>query len=271
MLLVQISDTHLREDGGHPRHDPLQALRRAVRAINAMTPRPDAVLLTGDVLDRAGCDYGPALAVLAALRVPLLPLPGNHDRGPAFRAAFAGHVDFAAGHQSFAVDLAGQRVIGLDSCAADGSALIDAARRDWLAARLAEGEGPAVLALHHPPFATGIPRLDRDPFPGAEALGALIATAPRPCRLLAGHTHRAIATSWAGVAASTAPALGHALALSLVPGAPHAHVAEPPAFQLHAFRDGNWITHTLNLGHAAAAEGFAGPLAPEAAARLVDP
>lgn len=276
MLLVQISDTHLRQDAADPRHAPLPALARAVAAINAMRPRPDGVVFTGDLLDRSAADPAAGLAVLDRLQVPLLPLPGNHDRGVAFRAALSGRIlggqgRFAPGHQSFAVPLAGHLVIGLDSCATDGSGCLDDARLGWLAARLAEGDGPALLALHHPPFATGIPRLDAEPMIGAEGLAAVLRASRRVTRLVCGHTHRAIATRFAGIEASSAPALGHVLALSLLPGAPHAHVAEPPGFQIHLARGDAWITHTVTLGHAAPATGFAGPLSAEAAARLIDP
>lgn len=276
MLLAQITDTHLRADGAHPRHDPAAALDRAVRVLNAMRPAPDAVVLTGDVIDRAAPGYGPALAALDRLAAPLLALPGNHDRAGPFRAAFgpaleARGIALTEGHFSFAVPVAGHVVLGLDTTSAEGPARLDADRLDWLARALAGAEAPVVLALHHPPFALGIPRLDRDPFEGAAALERLVRASGKVARVIAGHSHRAVSRLWAGVQASTAPALGHALALSLVPGAPHAHVAEPPGLQLHLSQGGDWITHTLLLPDDAPPEGFSGPLATADAARLVGP
>jgi 3',5'-cyclic AMP phosphodiesterase CpdA len=275
MLLAQITDTHLRADGAHPRHDPALALERAVRVLNAMRPRPDAVVLTGDVLDRTAADYSQALALLARLEPPLLPLPGNHDRAAPFRAAFAPvlarqGITLAEGHFSLAAPVAGHLVVGLDTTADDGGAALGSERLAWLAGVLDGARAPVVLALHHPPFALGIPRLDRDPFAGRDGLERVLRASGRLVRVIAGHSHRAVSRTWAGAPASTAPALGHALALSLVAGAPHAHTAEAPGLQLHLAQGGDWITHTLALPDDRPPQGFGTPLGPEAAA-LVGP
>lgn len=271
MILVQLTDLHLRADRRAPRHEVLGALTSAVDVINRMKPQPDAVLFTGDLIERSTHDYSPVLAALRALRVPLLPLPGNHDDTAAFRAAFARDAEYAAGHLSFARPLCGGMLIGLDSNAADGTALLDTRRLDWLAGMLKRADAPTVVALHHPPFATGIPRADAAPFPGAAALKELIARSPCVVRLLAGHTHRNISTLWAGVQASTAPPLGHALALSLLPDGGHAHSAEAPALQIHLIEGRTCITHTLSLSPRDPVEGMTTALSPAQRAMFIAP
>lgn len=265
MLLVQITDPHLRADGVNPRHDPVRALAAAVAAVNRMRPRPDLVVLTGDILDRSNRDHGPAVEILSDLRVPLLPLTGNHDDPAAFRAAFGACADYAPDHVSAVVPLAGGAVIALDSNDGRGGAGLDPTRLAWLAGALARNAGPVVLALHHPPFLTGIPRLDRAAFAGRDRLETAV-RGSNVVRLLAGHTHRAISADWAGIPASTCPALGHALALSLDPESPHAHSAEAPAMQLHLIRAGGCVTHTVSPG---AVRGFA-PLTQAQRAALID-
>lgn len=267
MLLVQISDLHWRDDGAWPRHDPVRALERAFALVAAMRPAPDAIVFTGDVIDRSAVGYDAVARLLAAAPVPLLPLAGNHDRAEGFRAAFGYLADFAPGHLSFAAPLGEGLLVGLDSNGPGGKPGLDAARLDWLARVLDGQRVPVVLALHHPPFPTGIPRLDADAFPGTGALADLVATSA-VCRVIAGHSHRAIHTLWAGVPASTAPALGHALALSLVEGAPHAHSAEPPGLHLHRMLDGQVVTHSVSLVDGSA-RGFAGPLEDGARALLI--
>lgn len=274
MLLVQISDTHLRTTPAPPRHDPALSLAQAVTLLNTMAPRPDLIVFTGDVIDRAATDYSAAVQALRRLSAPLLVLPGNHDRAAPFRAAFAGlqaggSVSFAAGHQSVVATIADHVVIGLDSTSEEGPALLDDARLAWTEQALADARGPVVLALHHPPFAVGIPRLDRAAFPGAARLEALVRASGKVTRVIAGHSHRAVHGLWAGVQASTAPALGHALALSFHTEAPHAHTAEPPGLHLHLMRDGAWMTHTVLLGNTAPPSGFATALSAEQMARLV--
>src|SRR3546814_6275467 len=51
-----------------------------------------------------------------------------------------------------------------------GSGELCAVRLDWLTARLAEAPArPTIVALHHPPFPTGIPESDRGGLGGRSA------------------------------------------------------------------------------------------------------
>jgi len=245
-LIAQITDPHLRDDGADPCHDPAQAMRGAFARIAAMARRPDAILLTGDIIDRSAAGYAHALPLLRAAPVPLLPMPGNHDPAPAFRAAFADWAAFAPGHLSYTRRLGDVVVIALDSTLPDGRGGVDAARLDWLAGALAGARAPVVLALHHPPFPTHAPHLDRAGFAEAGALAELIADSA-VCRVIAGHSHRAIQTLWAGRMCSTARAIGHGLSLSLSGDHPHRPVDTPPGFDLHLFRNGQTASHEVLL------------------------
>ena len=53
MLIVQISDTHLKREGEllYGRLDTQGFLERAVAHVNALDPRPDVVLATGDLVE----------------------------------------------------------------------------------------------------------------------------------------------------------------------------------------------------------------------------
>lgn len=53
MLLAQISDLHIKRPGqlAYRRVDTAAALARCVAKLNALVPRPDAVLVTGDLTD----------------------------------------------------------------------------------------------------------------------------------------------------------------------------------------------------------------------------
>lgn len=271
MIIVQLSDAHLRADGRYPRHDPANAIETAIAVINRMRPRPDGVLFTGDLIDRSTRDYGPVAALLAPLTVPLLPLAGNHDDAGRFREAFADRADYAEEHLSFVHDCGAGRVIGLDSNGPDGIAALDDARLDWLARRLADDTRPVLLGLHHPPFPTGMPRYDDAPFPGADALMRLLEPHARRLRLVAGHTHRPVSGIHRGIAVSTAPPLGYSLALSLVTEAPHAHTPEAPAMQIHRLDGQGCVSHTLPLTPHDAPEGMTGPIDDAGRARIIAP
>lgn len=244
MLLAQITDPHLRDDGADPRHDPAAALRRAFAGIAQMDMRPDAVVLTGDIIDRSAAGYDHVLPLLREAPVPLLPMPGNHDRAAEFRAAFAGWADFARDHLSFTRAVGGALLVALDSTMPDGGGGVDAARLGWLQRALDTAAAPVVLALHHPPFPTHVPHLDRSGFAGAGDLARLI-TGSRVCRLVAGHSHRAIQTTWAGIPASTAPAIGHGLTLSLTGKHAHTPSDAPPGFELLHLRSGVMVSHLI--------------------------
>ena len=92
MLIAQISDLHFLPKGmlGFGRIDVAGCLERAIDHLNALQPRPDAVLITGDLTNGSGANvWAELLGMLARLTAPIYPLPGNHDDREQMRAAFA--------------------------------------------------------------------------------------------------------------------------------------------------------------------------------------
>jgi 3',5'-cyclic-AMP phosphodiesterase len=243
-LIAQITDLHLRDDDADPCHDPAQAMLDAFAMIAAMDQRPDAIVLTGDIIDRSALGYGRAQSLLRHAPVPLLPMPGNHDRPQEFRDAFAGWADFAPNHLSFTHQIGDAVLIALDSNLSGGKGGVDGIRLRWFEDALAHVTGPVILALHHPPFWTGAPHLDKDGFAGAAQLAQLIAGGP-VCRVIAGHSHRSMQTLWAGVVASTCAAISHGLSLSLTKRHPHQPVCLPPTYELHLAKAGSFVSHQI--------------------------
>lgn len=245
-LIAQLTDPHLRDDGADPFHDPAAALLQTFAQIAAMDIRPDAIVLTGDIVDRSATGYAHALPLLRRSPVQLWPMPGNHDDPAGFRIAFDGWADFAPDHLSYTAPIADLQLVALDSTLSDGSFGLDSARLDWLAGVLGHSRRPILLALHHPPFATGAPHLDEPGFQNADALSRLIArSAVR--RIITGHSHRAMQTIWAGCLSSTAPAIGHGLSLSLSGAERHKPVQMPPSFDLHTIGPKSCVSHQIKL------------------------
>src|SRR5436305_1998369 len=82
MLIAQISDMHVKAEGKQlfRRIDTAGYLERAVAHVNALDPRPDIVLATGDLVDGGKPDeYAQLRRLLAPLAMPLYMIPGNHD------------------------------------------------------------------------------------------------------------------------------------------------------------------------------------------------
>ncbi|GLU32542.1 phosphodiesterase [Trinickia caryophylli] len=253
MLLAQISDLHIKRPGAlaYRRVDTAAALARCVHRLNALDPRPDAIVITGDLVDLGSIEeYRHLAALLAPLRIPYYLLVGNHDNRAALREVFSDHAYLATGSEfvQYSVDIGPLKLVALDSQTPGQSpgTLCDA-RLAWLERALQAAAGaPVVVALHHPPFVSGIGHMDRqrlDPA-AAERLAAVIARFPNVERVICGHVHRPIVTRFAGTIASAVPAPAHQVALDLRRDAPSAFRLEPPAFALHLLDDDNrLVTH----------------------------
>ncbi|MGI4985164.1 MAG: phosphodiesterase [Janthinobacterium lividum] len=258
--LIQITDLHIKRPGAlaYGEVDSAAFLRRAIARLNTLSPRPDAVVITGDLVDSGNLDeYLHLASLLDVLELPCHLLVGNHDARESLRQVFgevAGGGDFI----QYSVDIGALRLIALDSLDAGCSGgTLCAARLAWLAEALEDArERPVIVALHHPPFRTGIGHMDRALLDerSSAALAALIARYPNVERLIAGHLHREIHRRFAGTLASTAGSVAHQVCLDLRPDAPSAFTMEPPTYVVHRWSaDGGLVSH---LGYV---DTYAGP------------
>ncbi len=229
-------------------------LRAAIAEVNALRPRPDVVLATGD-LTHAGAveEYAMLRELLDELDAPVYLLPGNHDDRDNLRAVF-GDQDYlpAAGEfLHYAVERFPVRLIGLDTVVPGRAGGELCGRRlAWLEETLAAApDRPTVIFMHHQPFRTGIEHMDVIGLEGAEAFGRLVERHPRIERILCGHVHRPIQARWRGTLASTAPSTAHQVVLDLRPGAAGTFALEPPGYQVHFWSaDTGIVSHTATIG-----------------------
>ena len=135
MLIAQLSDLHIKLPGrlAYKKVDTAAMLAEAVRRINALVPRPDLLLITGDLTDIGSPEeYAWLRELLASLTMPMFVVPGNHDEREAMRAAFADGGYFPPqGFLNFALDCGDLRVVGLDTLVVSHSE-----RRGYLARNL---------------------------------------------------------------------------------------------------------------------------------------
>ncbi|WP_321898117.1 phosphodiesterase [Paraburkholderia heleia] len=253
MLLAQISDLHIKPPGAlaYRRVDTAASLARTIARLNALTPRPDAVLMTGDLVDQGSVEeYRHLKTLLDTFEIPYWLLIGNHDAREPLREVFADRPELREGGAfiQYAVDLGPLRVIALDSMQPGQSAgTLCAERLAWLAQQLDAARGkPAIVALHHPPFDCGIGHMDaiRLDDSAAQAFEALVARHPNVERVLCGHVHRPMFVRFGGTIAAAVPAPAHQVTLDLAPDAPSTFTLEPPAFALHRYdAQGGIVTH----------------------------
>ncbi len=256
MLIAQITDTHVSVPGGslERNYDTSGHLARAVRHLNALDPRPDLVLLTGDTVDVGTPEeYARLRGILAGLAAPLYVIPGNHDDRDGMRQAFADHAYLPrAGFLHYTIDNWPVRLVGLDThVPGESGGALCPARIAWLADRLDEARArPTVIFMHHPPFRTGLSVMDSIGLRGADELAGVVAQHRQVRQIIAGHIHRPIATAFAGTLATVSPSTAHQAALDLPPAARVAAVMEPPAVTLLYWDDaaGELIHHLSYIG-----------------------
>jgi 3',5'-cyclic-AMP phosphodiesterase len=268
MLVAQITDTHVLAAGKlyHSPHraipadaapgwsyiDTAACLQRAIAALNALTPRPDVIVVTGDLTDHGGVEeYANLRAILAAARMPVFVIPGNHDSREGLRDTFAadGYLP-AEGFLHYAVEGYKLRIVALDThIHGEHGGLLCAERLDWLDRTLAASDQPTLVMMHHPPFPTGIEHMDHHALRNPAEFAEIVRRHPQVERILCGHLHRTIDHRFAGTIAGTCPSTAHQLVLDINPGAPAEFAFEPPGYQLHFWRDGvGLVTHTAIFG-----------------------
>jgi len=243
MIIAQISDTHIKRKGRLLHHmiDTARYLKRAVKRLNHLDPRPDVVLATGDLVESGKPkEYKRLRKLLADLEIPLFVIPGNHDDRANFREAFADHTYLPKNgpYVQYVIEQYPVRLIALDSTAdGESGGELDDVRLRWLETRLGEQPSrPTILFLHHPPFKTGIKPVDALGFRGVDEFAALVQRHPQVMRVIAGHIHRPLQVPWAGTYASTAPSTAHQVVLDLRERRPLGFVLEPPGFTLHVWQ-----------------------------------
>jgi 3',5'-cyclic-AMP phosphodiesterase len=258
LLIAQISDLHIKQPGerAYQQVDTAAALTRCVKELNRLRPRPDLVVISGDLVDTPlAAEYDHLKKLLAPLEIEFAAIPGNHDNRDLMRAALPG-----LGYAQPAGALNSMRKVGaVDIVLLDSTVSgrhhgeLDAATLQWLDTMLgASTTRPALLFVHHPPFVTGIAHMDEINMHNAGDLAAIVGRHPRVRIVAAGHVHRPTLTTFAGVAATICPAPNHAVALDLDGHLPASFMIEPPAFHVHAYfageSFGRIVTHSVPIG-----------------------
>jgi 3',5'-cyclic AMP phosphodiesterase CpdA len=221
-----------------------------------MSPRPDLVVISGDIANSAlPEEYERASSLLGDLQMPFAAIPGNHDRRIPMRRALPDPSYGAAESALNAMRSIGEVDVLLIDSTVPGAAHgeLDAATLAWLDSALAaSATRPALLFLHHPPFDTGIVYTDAIRLRNADALAALLKRHPRTLLVAAGHVHRAAQTVFAGISATICPAGEQAVLLEFAPRWPEVYKIEPPALHLHAWLPGEGfgsvVTHVVPIG-----------------------
>lgn len=237
-IVAQLSDPHVRVGRGD--RPASRSLAAAVGAIGALDPTPDAVIVSGDLVEHGDArEYVRVRELLAPLRMPCHVLPGNHDDRDALRAHFPVPADPNSEFVQYAVGCGALRLLVCDTTVPgrdDGRLGID--RLGWLEVELATDLlTPTILAMHHPPILTGIGALDDIGLapPDRAALGELVGRSPHLARIVAGHVHRTVAATLSGCGVLTCPSTYLQALLDIRPDSVLELIPEPAGFAVHVW------------------------------------
>ena len=114
-MIPQISDPHVRPIGQLYKGliDTNRVLTDAVDHLNALEPRPELVLISGDLVDEGHPDeYAAVRIILSRLQIPYWVIPGNHDQRGAFGRAYSDHSYLPIGGGSLHYTISWLRVSG---------------------------------------------------------------------------------------------------------------------------------------------------------------
>jgi len=195
MRLLQLSDPHLLADpvGLFRQRRPWQRLALALHQAQALRPRPDLLLISGDLCqDETWAGYARLRDLLDPWPTPVALLSGNHDHPQLLRAALGRRARLAP----LLLEQAGVRLILLNSHRAGCTeGWLGRRQLAWLArqiARLAQAPDPLPLlvAVHHPPVPIGDAGMDAIGLADAAPLLALLRPLAGLQAVLFGHVHQ---------------------------------------------------------------------------------
>lgn len=252
MLMAQVTDIHLGFDPDNPAEFNRKRLDQALKSLCEMTPQPDMLLATGDLVDRGDQEsYRRLENAFSILPFPVHMCLGNHDLRAPFLKQFP-NTPTADGFVQYEIDDGPLRLLFLDTLeeGRHGGAFCET-RAAWLEARLAEKQHrPTILVLHHPPVESGIDWMNTHPDePWVARLADTVAGHYQVKGMITGHLHRNISTWWRNISLAICASTAPQVALDLNPIDPenpdgrNMIVADPPAIALHWWNGRQLVSH----------------------------
>ena len=257
--MVQISDPHVVVPEKQPvlGHNTAERLRAAVEAVNGLRPRPDLVILTGDLTnDEEEGSYLLVQSMLAQLKAPLYLAVGNHDARRPFRRIMMGEVNPQSDPIHYTFRRNGYRFIVLDSLQEGKiTGSVDKTQLSWLEDTLSDSsETFTIVCLHHPPVPTGVRWMDSMMLQQPDRLLRVLDRHPSVRWVLCGHVHHAFSINRGRITYLTAPSVSFQFRQDPLPP-PAENPArllsgEPPGFRIVDLRDGvfNTSLHSIPTG-----------------------
>lgn len=247
-LLIQLTDTHILPPGEvlYGSIDTALHLKNTVAEINRIRPRPDAVLITGDLVDRGDeTSYRHFIDLISPLEMPAYVVPGNHDDPETMSRLFADTSCFPVTDSTFqyVIEDFPFNILALNTHS-DGTELPELSREriNWLKQQLDQSDKPVLIALHHPPMKTGIELIDMGGQEWFQDLKTLLVGYDQVKLLICGHCHTDLCGRIGNVPVYMAPATSHQLIASRGLTIAPSTILRAAWPTLHHFIDGNFLS-----------------------------
>ncbi|WP_407333946.1 phosphodiesterase [Enterovibrio sp. 27052020O] len=202
----------------------------------------DAIIATGDITDYGDVEsYELFKTQIERLNLPYLVIPGNHDSREAMNASFPQFAGFAPHDEiNWVQEYSDFDVIGLDSVIPhQGGGALSASTLHFLERALATNQNkPALIALHHPPFESGIRFMDSIGLKGADDMADLLNQTSREVRVICGHLHNSIVCNMGQATVLSSPAIASSFMTDHRPNAPVGFTQKPGGYMLHEWQNG---------------------------------
>jgi 3',5'-cyclic AMP phosphodiesterase CpdA len=196
--ILQISDTHIAPKGVLVSNslDTSASLEKLVIRLNEKRSQfgvIDCVLVSGDISEDGSVEsYNRFKKILAPLDLPVFVIPGNHDLRDPMRNAFMKDGIFPKmGNLNWHKKVGKVHLLGLDSLIeGKGSGVLTPDTLQYLNDTLNKIKSePVLLALHHPPFKSGIKFLDEIGLKNIDMFVRIISKFTGEMRIVCGHIH----------------------------------------------------------------------------------
>ncbi|MEM9604898.1 MAG: phosphodiesterase [Pseudomonadota bacterium] len=248
--VLHLSDTHLARTGALVSgrlntHQPLERMVKRIQRAHTQWGTLDAILVTGDISDDGSPEsYAQFRELMSPLGVPVYVIPGNHDAREPMRDAFVvdGYLP-TTGHLNWRCHIGELTVVGLDTLVeGQGFGRLSEESLAYLESQLrAARKRPTLIALHHPPFRTGIAFMDAICLRNRAAFRDVMAHAQGDVRILCGHVHSLFVSDVGGHLAFSAPSTCSNFELDTRPEAPVGYFDRDDGGVLHRW-DGSFTS-----------------------------
>lgn len=257
MLIAQITDIHIGFDRGNADEFNMQRLRKVLARIIDSPNKPDLLLMSGDLTEFGDAEsYARLAEAVVDLPFPVWAMTGNHDLREPLLAAFP-ETPSEDGFVHYVLEFPELRLVVLDTLeiGRHGGAFCET-RAAWLRRQLDDApDRPTVIAMHHPPFESGLTWLDGSANePWMHRFAEAIAGQRQVKAVIAGHLHRTIHTTWNGLSLTVCKSTAPAVALDLTPIDPNVPDGRPlitdelPGYALHRWDGERLVTHFESVG-----------------------